>query len=296
MQVFLIGKSQTTLPNLDMEQWISSSSGRFEDPAPATVWATPNYIMDLVLGNPSTSIVQKSTDKHGGNYAALMKTRTILGNLAGATLFTGKLNTSNPISPVPNLGVPFTGRPEALNGWHKYTSVNNDSSSIYIKLTKWNSSTNSRITVGFAEKRDYASVSAYTAFNLPVNYYTTDTPDSITLVFSASAGAEFNRGQVGSSLWIDDISFQYSTGLQSPSDAKEIKLFPNPARTNLFIETEFKHCIAVIIDANGKRVFESNMDDISKTINIEMLKSGNYVLQLFSGENKLISSQSFIKN
>lgn len=289
-------KAQTTVSNLDMEQWILSASGRYENPAPASVWATPNYIMDLISGNPSTAIVQKSSDKHGGNYAALMKTRTILGNLAGATLFTGALNTSNPISPVAKLGIPFTGKPQAMTGWYKYTSVNNDSSSIYILLTKWNTTSNSRIRVGFAEQRDYTSVNAYTAFNLPINYYTADTPDSITIVFSASAGAEFNRGQVGSSLWIDDVVLAYSTGFLQPIMAENnLKIYPNPAKDYIQIQASEKSAINLaLFDSKGAKLLTLQNISNQEKINIQNLKSGTYTVQIFY-ENSLFGSQTFVK-
>lgn len=292
VQVF----AQTTLPNMDLESWQASASGRYEDPMPTTLWATPNYIMDLILGSPSTSVVQKSTDRHGGNYAALMKSRTVLGNFVGATLFTGKLNTSNLTNPIPLLGVPFTGRPVALKGWMKYTSVNGDSSSMYIKLTRWNSSTNSRETVGFYEDRKYASITSYTAFTLPVAYSTSATPDSVTLVFSSSAGAEQRQGQVGSSLWIDDLVFEYPTGFLQPIVFEnEVNIFPNPA--NSFIQ--FTNAEKV----NSVKIFSAKLDEVAEfkssksqsRIDISSLAEGNYFIQFYDENNQLKGFHSFIK-
>ncbi|MBP9933096.1 MAG: PCMD domain-containing protein [Chitinophagaceae bacterium] len=288
----LSGFSQTSLPNLDFESWVLSSSGRYEDPTPSTIWATPNYAMDLIFGNPSTSIVQKSTDAHGGSFAALMKSRTIVGNFVGATLFTGFLNTTIPLAPVPELGVPFIGRPIAMKGWYKYAPVNGDSSSIYVKLTKWNSTTNTRDVVGFIEKRDYAAVNGYTPFNLVINYSSSDVPDSITVVFSASAGAEQSVGQVGSSLWVDDVVFDYgANSLESSNKIPLLNCYPNPTNDFLFIQTTRMDLTYHIYTMTGQLVLNSRLPQIS----LSELQTGVYKLCAFDSKMQIVHQQSIYK-
>ncbi len=288
----LSGFSQTSLPNLDFESWVLSSSGRYEDPTPSTIWATPNYAMDLIFGNPSTSIVQKSTDAHGGSFAALMKSRTIVGNFVGATLFTGFLNTTIPLAPVPELGVPFTGRPIAMKGWYKYAPVNGDSSSIYVKLTKWNSTTNTRDVVGFIEKRDYSAVNAYTPFNLVINYSSSDVPDSITVVFSASAGAEQGVGQVGSSLWVDDVVFDYgANSLESSNKIPVLNCYPNPTNDFLFIQTTRMDLTYQIYTMTGQLVRSSRLPQIS----LSELQTGVYKLCAVDSKMQIVHQQSIYK-
>lgn len=283
-----ISTAQNTIPNLDFESWVLSASTRYEDPTPSSIWATPNYAMDLILGNPSTSIVQKSSDAHSGNYAALMKSRNIVGNFAGATLFTGYLNTASPFNPIPMLGVPFTGRPFALKGWYKYAPVGGDSSSIYIKLTKWNFTTNTQEVVGFAEKRDYSAVAAYSPFNLVVNYFTNDTPDSITLVFSASAGAEFGVGQVGSSLWIDDVVLDY--GANSISEnmiSSTVQFYPNPFSKNLQIKTTIPQYTLSLYSMFGQLLLSTTQH----YLDTECLPKGFYIIQARDNKQNLIANQ-----
>lgn len=289
--------AQTSIDNLNFETWVTSASGRFEDPTPASIWATPNYAMDLILGNPSTSIVQKSTDMHGGSFAALMKSRTIVGNFVGATLFTGSLDITSPFSPIPKLGVPFTGRPTSLKGWYKYTSVNNDSSSIYVKLTKWNSSTNTRDVVGFIEKRDYSSVNAYTPFELVINYTSTDTPDSITVVFSASAGAEQNKGEVGSSLWIDDVSLNYfPASIEDQKVIQEnISMYPNPTVDQLTVISEADISSYAIYSCTGQMVQTAGFNVASKHISLKDLTIGHYMIHFFDSAHHTVGQKLVTK-
>lgn len=283
-----ISAAQNTIPNLDFESWVLSASTRYEDPTPSNIWATPNYAMDLILGNPSTSIVQKSSDAHSGNYAALMKSRNIVGNFAGATLFTGYLNTASPFNPIPMLGVPFTGRPIAMKGWYKYAPVGGDSSSIYIKLTKWNITTNTQEVVGFAEKRDYTAVATYSAFNLVVNYLSNDIPDSITLVFSASAGAEFGVGQVGSSLWIDDVELDYgASSINENMISSTVQFYPNPFTSSLQIKSSIPQCTLSLYSIYGQLLFSTTQHQL----NTELLPKGLYIVQARDNKNQLIANQ-----
>lgn len=289
--------SQTTIPNLNFESWTASSSGNYHEPDPSNIWATPNYVMDLIFGNPSGSIVQRSTDAHGGSYAALMKSRNIAGNFAGATLFTGKLNTTIPFSPTAQLGVPFTGRPYSMKGWYKYTSVNNDSSSIYIRLTKWNSTTNTRETVGFKEIRSYTSVATYTPFELVVDYTSSVTPDSITIVYSASAGAEQGNGQVGSSLWIDDVTLEYAPTSATNIDIEEqILLWPNPATEQLNLSNLNANKNVRIYSLFGQAMHESKANGKVLVLDISKWNIGLYFLDITDSNTNTTRRKTFLKN
>jgi hypothetical protein len=284
--------AQTNVPNLNFEDWVLSASTRFEDPTPITTWATPNYAMDLILGNPSTSIVQKSTDAHGGSFAALMKSRTIVGNFVGATLFTGYLNTTSPLAPIPMLGIPFTGRPVAMKGWYKYTPVGGDSAWMYIKLTKWNTTTNTREQIGYIEKRDYAAVNAYTSFDMPINYSSNAIPDSIIIVFSASAGAEQGVGQVGSSLWIDDVVLDYgANSINEETTTNAITCYPNPCTNALYIQTTLTDVEYRLSAFTGQVVLTSKKPSLS----LADLPLGLYSLQVIDKQGRAIYHQTIRK-
>lgn len=284
--------AQTNVPNLNFEDWVLSASARFEDPTPITTWATPNYAMDLILGNPSTSIVQKSTDAHGGSFAALMKSRTIVGNFVGATLFTGYLNTTSPLSPIPMLGIPFTGRPVAMKGWYKYSPVGGDSAWMYIKLTKWNTTTNTREQIGYIEKRDYAAVNTYTSFDMPINYSSNAIPDSIIIVFSASAGAEQGVGQVGSSLWIDDVVLDYgANAINDETITNAITCYPNPCTNALYIQTSHTDVEYRLSTFTGQVVLTSKKPRLS----LVDLPLGLYSLQVIDKQGRAIYNQTIRK-
>jgi hypothetical protein len=287
--------AQTSVQNLDFESWTLSSSGRFEDPSPSTTWATPNYAMDLIFGNLSTSIVQKSSDAHSGSFSALMKSRNIVGNFVGATLFTGKLDASTPFSPVPLLGIPFTGRPVAISGWRKYSPVGGDSSSMYARLTKWNSNTNTRETIAFKEIRDYGSIGTWTKFDLLLDYSSNSTPDSIIIVFSASAGAEQNNGEVGSSLWIDDVNIEYPTGVEHRDKGGTLVLTPNPCFGSIIISNCTEHTQFCIFNACGQSMLQGSLPAVKAAISTLSLVPGNYYLRVYDIAGNAVRTIQFTK-
>lgn len=105
-------------------------------------------------------------------------------------------------------GVPFTSRPARLTGYHKYTSINNDSYYMSVALTKWGGT--SRDTIGYAEKRSSQSIDSWTKFELPIQYRSQDTPDTLNIVFLTTPvfkEADLSKVQVGSTLSLDKLEF-----------------------------------------------------------------------------------------
>lgn len=96
--------------------------------------AYPTASSDVIYwssSNPGSGSVTKSlaklTDKtteqvHGGTYAAKLMSKSTMGILAAASLYTGEFGNLNVSSQEASLkwGVPFTGRPASLHGYMMY--------------------------------------------------------------------------------------------------------------------------------------------------------------------------------
>ncbi|MEN8251650.1 MAG: PCMD domain-containing protein, partial [Bacteroidota bacterium] len=52
-------------------------------------------------------------------------------------------------------------------------------------------------------------VEEYTYFDLEVVYFMSEMPDTIDMVFAASAGGEYFVGGVGSTLYVDNLSLVF---------------------------------------------------------------------------------------
>ncbi len=202
----LIGSTnaQSTLPNLGFETWTSSPENL------STPWATLNGLSTVFAPLTTT----KTTDAHSGSFAAKLETKLYSGLLLSGLAATGNFSLSI-IDPSSSLktGKPFDGRPDSLAGWTKYTSVASDSAIVVLMLSKWNSVTNNRDTIGTAVYTLYNTTSNYARFSQAVDYVSVLTPDSIVIISTSSAGGGLDPavGSVGSTLYIDDFQLIYNT-------------------------------------------------------------------------------------
>ena len=198
------------LPNMDFEEWGSplESAGKYEEPC-GGVWATGNG--GVALSNLTTTT--KTTDAQNGTFAAKMTTVLALGLISGGSIFAGEfeLDLGNPANSA-LLGVPFSERPIGLKGYYKYLPVGGDSANIMVVLTKFNASSGRRDTIAYGAMPEKSAVDTYTEFNLTLDYnypMGTATPDTIVVNFTSSKAAQEFKGQVGSTLFIDNCRFTY---------------------------------------------------------------------------------------
>ena len=171
------------------------------------------YTLETYMGNVPLTAFRETTDVYNGNYSLkLVSGNMYIGGqfffLPGvAATFYVDIQSANCI-----LGKPFTDRPSTLKGYFKYAPVNGDSAAIEIMLKKGG------LAIGSGKQIIYAPVSNWTIFDVPVNYTSNEIPDSIVVVFSSSANYNLtsmntlltSTGQIGSTLYIDDVEFEYS--------------------------------------------------------------------------------------
>ncbi len=293
--------AQTVLPNMDLEEWAEFpfSSGFYEEPA-GGIWTTANK---AVLLNPEIFKITtfKTGDAHHGNYAA--KIVTDLADLPGPNdiLQTGTLATGyfdEMALPPSNLkdGVPFTGRPYRLKGYFKYLPVKQDSCDVYSLLYKWNPSTKSRDTIAYAWKTDTITVKEWTKFDLPYHYYSEEVPDTISIIFAPSAGGDLFEGQVGSTLYIDDISLEFENGVEWMLMSEVVsKAYPNPASDRVTIELsgEIRQGRLILYSFQGNVCLNTGFTGNLAIIDVADLPSGSYYYHIIDSK-KIVSGGSLI--
>lgn len=198
-------RAANLLPNMDMEEWISYQN--YDSPAPEGIWTSANKVTDL---NPDVYpvLLFKTDDAYSGNYAA----KAVTNIAPGMPLLTGSVSTglfhvdlNNPLESM-IVGVPYKSRPTRFQGYYKYMGVDGDSCEIRTSLTKWNPNTKKKDKVGEAIYRTTDLVDEYTFFDLEFEYWFTEDPDTIDMVFAASAGGEYFIGGIGSTIFIDDFT------------------------------------------------------------------------------------------
>jgi len=189
--------------------------------------------------------------------------------------------------------------PHALEGYYKYKPEKGDSALIEIGFHRGGDN-----PVFLAQKIEKNTITEWTKFliEIPKQYWDTEFTD-IRVLFVASAGVRFDslalcKGQLGSTLWIDNISLNYTyegTGIkQNLFSTLTTKAFPNPSTEVLNIElNEHFNGKILVYNISGAMVMEDNINGTESRLNISALSSGNYIYKLMN-ENTIFAQGKFV--
>lgn len=292
--------AQTQISESGFNNWDTAPSGGWEEPS-GGMWATPNATIDAVPVFPPPPPTTKTTDAIEGNFAARMETGEIFSILAPGTLFVGEfeVNFTNPIESA-KFGKPFTDMPLRMTGSYKYQPIGGDSCDIYAVLWEWNTTTNSRDTIATCRLPivdNKTPVTTYTAFDLPFTYRNGNTPDSMTIVFTSSFAGDQFEGQVGSTLFIDDVKLEYVNGLFATLMPEvDVNVFPNPSSEIATFEIAeiLEDNRLELFDAQGKLVYSDVVTDQVHTVDIRQYPSGTFYYS-YTSQGRVINSGTLQK-
>ena len=227
-----------------------------------------NHRSSLFLGQP---LVTKTTDAHSGQYAAIVQTGYVsLSGLLSYGRFE-KIGQTNYF-----YGWPFTARPDTLRFWYKFIPAGNDTGLAGIGLSKWNGS---HVVIGLGMMQVFNNTTSYTLAEIPIEYYSSETPDTIMISFVSS----FNSNPTaGTMLFIDDISLDYPTGVKEiTSNTPETFLltaYPNPFNPSTTIRYQIPEMSFVTI-----KVYDVLGNEIATIVNEEKT-IGSYEVEFDASE------------
>ena len=207
------------IPNPGFENWVQY--GGYKDPEG---WFTINAL--TILGGNATVLQATGADAHTGSSAIRLRSISIFGQVAPGIAATGAIN---PTTQSVEGGFAFSQRPLLLSGWYQYAPAGTDTASVGISLTRWNSQTQTTEVIGEGSFSEAASVNEYTRFWIPITYFSTEIPDTASIVMLSSAG---ENGVPSSTLLIDDLSFEFDYPVSIAGTVKPAttpKLYPMPA-------------------------------------------------------------------
>ncbi len=292
--LFLAQLSFGQVSNLDLEQW--NDLGQYMEPSGN--WTTANKIVLLSGFNPVTTT--RVTDAHGGTYAAKIETGAIqfIGTLVSGTLALGEFDQGAlpPNNLKQGIPYPYTGNLGNFTGWYKFTSVNSDSCTIYCWLFKYNAATSSRDTIAFAGFTQTTSVPNYTMWDEPFTYFSGDTPDSMSIVIASSKEGDIFQGQVGNTVWVDDMQLSTATGLVDVlSPEVYVTAYPNPSSdvVRFSWERDLLSGAIKIFNMEGKLIMEQEVAGRDAQADVSDLPRGSYHF-LLNDETTSLYSGSFI--
>jgi hypothetical protein len=273
------------LENSGFENWVTQAGITEPDG-----WVTSNKLVQL--GATTQTSVFETQDAQTGSAARIVTVKLdnnpfpqqlsdTLGFIAlGSLTTTGELR-----------GQPFQGMPSSIEFYSKYQPQGQDTFSVAVYLTRWNTATTSSQVIAEGTYRSHATENSYSLKGVNLAYNTFAISDSILIVVNSSGRI---LPKLGSELFVDEF-FAGDPIVSVPRIALPIastKAFPNPARDFISIVSQERINSVVVYDLNGKLIHEESLHQYNNQLNFQVshLKAGIYFYQL-KGENTVSSGK-----
>jgi hypothetical protein len=199
------------------------------------------------------------------------------------------------------LGEPFTSKPSALTGYYKYAPVNGDSAAVEVQLKRDGN------VIGSGKQITKGTVTSWAKFKVPITYTSEETPDTIIIIFSASADYDFTnvktlmecKGQVNSTLCLDELEFEYDSihvGVKEMfATAIQLSVFPNPSKENVSLQiAKETNGTVIIYDYLTRKVGEYFINGTQIDIDIQDYATGSYLVNVIEN-GRVITTKRFVK-
>ena len=285
------------IPNGTFETWATRSTAE----APAS-WLTQDDVLAAVYPGYTfnTGTVTKSTDAHGGTFAAQLS-NIAFGSGTTATVLNGfmvlgqKLGGEASYGDYPIAGIPDTARPTQWQFYYKLTGPASDAAEATLLFTKKDPAGGLPLILGGGTLSLPPTTGGYQQVLVTIPYTSTAAPDSVRMQFSSGTATTVAAGSV---LLIDDISLLGAPVLATRADAgteAQLAVSPNPSPAGRFhLSAPSQPALAsaayTVLDLTGRVVArQPALTPASPTRDIDLstLQTGLYVLRLDSPQGVL---------
>ena len=261
-------------------------------------WGSLNFLATLppeMFTGPVTLFKEAGRSGEAEDFAPRMESSSMVFGGEGVELFIpGVVGTITvDIANIDaTLGYPFTSRPLGMKGYMKYAPVNGDSASIFVELKRYNEDLGMSQMIGRGELIFKEAVADWTEFDLTIEYKSQVQPDSITVLFVASAGYNFDnflacQGQKGSSLWVDDVQLYYEEATPEPDPSANenaalaaSRLYPNPSADGRFNLQLSEACRVQVLSVTGQLLQDQEMAAGVQALDLSKYAPAYYVVRL----------------
>lgn len=273
------------IPNAGFETWVNSTGSPHTYQEPQG-WTSTDPLWNLINASYTVASVVQTSQSHSGSSAALLQTAAGGGDTVGGVL----LSTAS-IATLFGSGMPgfsCTTRPANLQAYYKFAPVGGDLAGFITFLTKWNSGTNRRDTLGTGFFLSGTPVASYSLVSIPITYSINVFPDTATIEVMLYGGG--STPHMGSQFFVDDLGFTGSApfGIEGFEQAEELKMYPNPSNGLLHIEATEEISEVQIANALGETVRHERLKSSSVQIDVNALPPGVYTVRVCGITRKLI--------
>jgi len=257
--------AQTTIPNGGFENW--TNVGQLTEQP--TNWNSNRTGGGFASSGPETCFRDTST-LGGGSYCTMIMTGTIVGTVVNGSCTTGEVEapsftkTEGYIQTVAgdaSHSAPFTGRPDSLVFWYRFSPRGTDSPTVQARVHVGNAyapetpvnSNHPDSTVNIIGRAIWTGTNTAQAtwqrVSVPFVYVDNRTPQYILITMTGSADAA--AGTDSTTLWVDEIQAIYN-----PNGISEVK---QPT-----VKT-YWHGTTMIADLTGQGLTDVSLQIISMT-------------------------------
>jgi len=250
--------------NEGFETWVTN--GQALEPLG---WFTSNSFF------PSNPTVEQVSDPYSGNYAVKL------------------ITTLRPDEVTPTGGLmvrsfPMESKPQYVTGWYKFIS-DGDTVSATIRLTRYDTATDTRITVGLKTFDIFEGEDNYAQFSEMIEYTGSENPDTARILISfsdldLSTGAAFT---------LDDLMLGNPDGLM-PVQKASVSLSPNPANEQVSVSPFKQSVLVTVCDPSGRMVERTNLLPGTRSISTSGLNNGIYLLSFLSPNNEVLGVERLV--
>ena len=244
-------------------------------------WVSGNPDKWFVNNIPSFYVpITQSADVHGGS-----------SSMKGSVV-TSSTSTVEPIVCAGTSAEGFTApaRYGSITGYFKFTPVSGDSFVVLVIMYK------AKTAVGAGSYGRGAAVSSFTQFTVPIQYFSSATPDTAWMEITIVPASDQSATHVGSSFTVDDIAYGAVTSVGidvagAPASFQLAQNYPNPFNPSTRIEYSVPksgHVALKVYDLLGNEVAtlvngELERGSYSAVWNATNASSGVYFYRLTSG-------------
>lgn len=265
------GTEGSPFPNGDLDNWNEVGS---EEPVD---WYTSNA---FTLFNGGLSVT-KSEDSFEGDYAVRLESKTPIFEGEGAFSFlaNGPIGEDGPIPEVE-----ITEIPAAISGFYKYSAITEgDSATCYLMFQDQENENIGELAFLMSPQQEYE---AFT-FNLPYDDLLESWPEEPVKVFFGFSSTKIEDSTYlatpGSVLFVDQVSFEYPTGINEILiDGEKLSCFPNPTNNRITLQWTGKANFIRCYSSMGKLLREESIAQnmTSLSLDISNFIPGSYIIEL----------------
>ncbi|TGE10524.1 T9SS type A sorting domain-containing protein [Hymenobacter fodinae] len=289
-----LAQTAPTVNNGSMELW----EARHTKEVPQG-WLNTDDIIALLANVPSLPVssgtMTKSTDKHAGNFGALLETKNfdVLSQIVPGDMYLG--TRLNPNGGGDFLGgVPYTSRPTRVQFWYKATQAPNSTSRPAFAVQLLKTTAGNTQEVGFVGVY-LPATTTYTLVDLPIQYSQTVAPDTLQMLFTS----DFDKTTVvGNQLFVDDIALTgVVTASRNPATDAALQIYPNPSKGGEFSLASLGNAAIAtapftVSDVTGREVLRqaaaSPADSHGRLVDLRGQRPGLYTLRLQTPDGPVV--------